>query len=163
MGNGTHACCSDRREAVRGGCGQNFPLFCNGKLYTPRQIRLGSFLGGPIAAVYFLRENFRALDKTADARRTVVWGVGIVAGMMLIIPFLPDHFPNYIVPLAYSYAAGSVAEKWQLERQAILASETYQIHSNWRVFGLSLLFLAASTLIFVVEIFCLISLGWVRS
>src|SRR5450631_1834946 len=109
-------------------------------LYTPLQIRAGSFLGGPIAAVYFLRKNFRVLDKVPEARTTLVWGVAFVVGLLVLVPVLPDHFPNYVIPLFYSFAAGSMAEKWQLQKQAIVDSGRYQFQSNWRVFGLALLF-----------------------
>jgi hypothetical protein len=131
----------------------------NAKLYTPAQIRAGSFLGGPIAAAYLLRGNFLVLDRGPEARTTVVWGVVFVAGLMALLPFLPTRFPNLIVPLLYSIAAGSVADKWQLQKQAIVDSGKYQIQSNWRVFGMALLFMIAFMLIVVLEIFCLVALG----
>jgi hypothetical protein len=132
------------------------------KLYTPLQIRAGSFLGGPIAAVYFLRENFRVLDKVPEARATVVWGAAFVCGLMALLPFLPDRFPNVVIPLLYSIAAGSVAEKWQLQKQTIVDSGTYKFQSNWRVFGLALLFLIAFLLVAVVELFCLNAVGLIH-
>ena len=128
-------------------------------LYTPAQIRTGSFLGGPIAAAYLLRENFRVLDRGPQARATVVWGAAFVAGLMALLPFLPTRFPNYLIPLLYSIAAGAVADKWQLQKQAIVDSGKYQVHSNWRVFGMALLSMAAFMLIVVLEIFCLVALG----
>lgn len=131
----------------------------NAKLYTPAQIRAGSFLGGPIAAAYLLRENFLVLDRGTEARTTVVWGIVFVAGLMALLPFLPTRFPNSIIPLLYSLAAGSVADKWQLQKQAIVDSGKYRIQSNWRVFGMALLFMIAFMLIVVLEIFCLVALG----
>ena len=73
------------------------------KLYTPQQIRAGSFLGGPIAAVFFLRENFRVLDMVAEAGATLIWGAAFVVGLMILLPFLPDHFPSYVISLTYSF------------------------------------------------------------
>jgi hypothetical protein len=131
------------------------------KLYTPLQIRLGSFLGGPIAAVHFLRENFRVLGKVAEARTALVWGVAFIVGLMVLLPFLPDHFPNYVVPLLYSFAAGSVAEKWQLPKQSIIASGIYGVQSNWRVFGFALLAMIAFLVILLAELFGLNALGLV--
>jgi hypothetical protein len=131
----------------------------NAKLYTPAQIRAGSFLGGPIAAAYLLWKNFRVLDRGPEARTTVVWGVAFVAGLMVLLPFLPARFPNYLIPLLYSIAAGSVADKWQLQKQAIVDSGRFQIQSNWRVFGMALLFMIAFMLIIVFEMFCLDALG----
>jgi hypothetical protein len=129
------------------------------KLYTPLQVRLGSFLGGPIASVYFLRENFRTLGKASEARATLGWGGAIVIGLLASLPFLPTRFPNYVVPLAYSYAAGSITERWQLQKQAIVDSGTYQVQSNWRVFGLALLFLVAFLAMGGVVYLCAVDLG----
>jgi hypothetical protein len=131
----------------------------NPRLYTPLQIRAGSFLGGPIASVFFLRENFRVLGKVSEARTTLVWGIVLVVCLLAVVPFIPGHFPNYVIPLTYSIAAGSVAEKWQLPKQAIVDSGKYQFQSSWRVFGLSLLFLLAFLVVCVVEYFCLVALG----
>jgi hypothetical protein len=132
------------------------------RLYTPLQVRLGSFLGGPIAAAYFLRENFRVLAKMPEARPTVVWGAAFVAGLMVLLPFLPERFPNYLIPLLYSYAAGSVAEKWQLQKQAIVTSGIYGVQSNWRVLGLALLFMIAFIVILFAELICLTALDLIH-
>ena len=130
-----------------------------GRLYTPGQIRAGSFLGGPIVAAYFLRENFRILGRSSEARTTVMWGAALVVGLMALVPFLPTRFPNYLVPILYATAAGSVADKWQLKKQAIIDSGTYQVQSNWRVFGMSILLMLAFLVIMVLEIFGLAALG----
>lgn len=129
------------------------------KLYTPLQIRAGAFLGGPFATVYFLSENFRVLGRLAVVKTTLIWGAAFVVGLIVLMPFIPDRFPNYVVPLAYAYAAGAVASKWQLQIKAIVDSEIYQIHSNWRVFGLALLFMVAFVLVLFVVLFCLNSIG----
>jgi hypothetical protein len=139
--------------------GDGSPKAQNGKLYTPTQIRLGSFLGGPIAAVYFLRENFRVLGRLPEVRTTLIVGTAVVIGLLALLPFLPAHFPNYIVPLTYSYAAGAAASKWQLNKEAILDSGIYRLQSNWRVFGLSLLLLFAFVLALAAELICLSSIG----
>lgn len=134
----------------------------NPKLYTPRQIRLGSFLGGPIASVYFLKENFRVLGKISESRTTLLWGSALVICLLASLSFLPAHFPNYVVPLAYSYVAGSICEKWQLQKQAIVDSGAYQVQSGWRVLGLALLFLLSFLVIGVAGYFCFSALGLVN-
>jgi hypothetical protein len=134
----------------------------NAKLYTPTQIRAGSFLGGPIAAAYLLRENFLVLGRDTEARATVVWGVAFFAGLMALLPFLPTHVPNVLIPLLYSIAAGSIADKWQLQKKAIVDSGRYQIQSNWRVVGMALLFMIVFLLVGFLEMFCLIALGLIH-
>ncbi|HEY2685666.1 MAG TPA: hypothetical protein VGI93_19305 [Steroidobacteraceae bacterium] len=129
--------------------------------YTPMQVRVGSWLGGPIAAVFFLRENFRVLDRSAQAKATLLWGAAFCVASFSLLPFLPDRFPDYLVPLAYSYAAGAIAAKWQLPKQAIVNSTAYQLQSNWRLCGISLLLAAAYLGIAFVELFSLDALGLV--
>jgi hypothetical protein len=134
----------------------------NAKLYTPAQVRVGSFIGGPIAAAYLLWENFRVLDREPEARAALAWGAAFVVFLMALLPFLPTRFPNSLIPLLYSIAAGSVADKWQLKKQAIADSGRYQIQSNWRVFRMALLFMIAFILLMSLEIFCLAALGLKR-
>jgi hypothetical protein len=132
------------------------------KLYTPLQVRLGSFLGGPIAPVFLLRENFRVLGKSAEARATTIWGGAFVACVLALLPFLPSRFPNYVIPIGYSIAAGVLVEKWQLQKQAILDSGKYQIQSNWRVVGLAIVVLLIFMVVTLIELFLLDALGIVR-
>jgi hypothetical protein len=44
------------------------------KIYSPNQVGLGTFFGGPLAAVYFLKKNFDAVDNSATAEKTVIIG-----------------------------------------------------------------------------------------
>src|SRR5271166_4121575 len=125
--------------------GPNAAITPKSRLYTPAQIRVGTFVGGPIAAAYLLRENFLRLGRGSEARTTVLWGVALTAALMALAPVLPKNVPNVVIPLLYSIVAGSVAEKWQLRKQAIRDSGWYQIQSNWRVLGISLLFMIAFT------------------
>ncbi len=39
------------------------------KLYTPTQVFVASFFGGPLAAFHTVRQNFKALGKTKEARQ----------------------------------------------------------------------------------------------
>jgi hypothetical protein len=137
----------------------NADLLPNAKLYTPRQIRIGTFLGGPIAAVYLLRANFIALNGISEARTTVLCGVALMAGLLVLVPFLPKHFPNYLIPLVISIAAGFVADKWQLPKQAIADSGSYAFQSNWRLVGVTVLSMIAFLLIIVIGIVSLTAFG----
>jgi hypothetical protein len=113
------------------------------KVYSPTQVALSTFLGGPIAMVYVLKKNFEVLENKRAAQTTVIWGSLLVALVVLILPFLPEQFPNLALPLAYGYAARMVAEKYQLSKGAIVASDRFEFQSNWKVFGVSIGLLAA--------------------
>ncbi len=122
------------------------------KLYSPRQAYVGSFLGGPLAAMYVLKKNFDVLGNKSGSRKTLIWG-----GLLIAIYFVTTgvflveapsfNFPNYVLPIAYSLLTLGIVEKYQMSKKAILASPQYEIESNWRV-----LFVSVGSLI----VFCLV-------
>jgi hypothetical protein len=109
------------------------------KIYSPNQVAFGSFVGGPLAAMFVLWSNFRALGNDLGARQTLIWGALFVLLLLIVLSFLPDRFPGQMgIPVAYTVAARSFAEKYQLSKSAIQESEQYAFQSNWNVFGISL-------------------------
>jgi hypothetical protein len=73
-------------------------------LYSPRQIALAAFLGSPLAAGWFFRQNFLTL---ADEQRAIrsMWVGGGCTVLVLAIGFaLPRHFPNALLPALYTAA-----------------------------------------------------------
>ena len=114
------------------------------KLYTPAQVAVSSLLGGPCAAVFVLWKNFRGLGKSSNATHAIVWGTFLALLVFLIVPFLPEKFPNVVVPAAYTGVAMSVNRQYQLSKKEILESERYEIRSNWNVLGISIAFLFAT-------------------
>jgi hypothetical protein len=118
------------------------------RLYSPRQATMASFFGGPFAAIHVVRSNYKELGNDASFRAALLWGALFVVILLLVLPFLPEKFPNTALPVAYSLAVGQLVEKHQMTKDAIQASETYEFHSNWRVAGIAavtlLIFLAVS-------------------
>lgn len=127
-------------------------------VYSPRQIFAGSLLGGPIALVYFLRNNFQRLGKKAAAAQTLLWGVLFNIAILAAIPFLPKHFPNYVLPLSYSWVARIIADTKQLNKGSIASSTQFDFHSNWRVFGLGFVFVLGTLLLWFPFLFVLLQL-----
>ena len=108
------------------------------KVLSPNQILAGSFWGGPIAAVYYLRRNYIALGKDDYAQKTLAYGIIIIVFLLGLLPFLPEKFPNMILPLAYSFAAMQLATSTQLRKQMIEESDEYEFESNFKIFGVGL-------------------------
>lgn len=129
-------------------------------LYSPTQVALGAFLGGPMGVVYFLHANFRTLGEQALATRTWRWGAAFMIAWVAIVPLLPERFPSTPLTIAYVIVARQVSEKHQMTKQAIADSPFYAFHSNWRVFGLSLLCFLVSLIALLVPTFALAWLGW---
>jgi hypothetical protein len=111
----------------------------SGTLYSPRQIYLASFLGSPIAAAWFIHRNFMTLGNESRALRTL--GLGFAATVAVLVAgfYLPNRFPNLLLPLAYSFAIYQYA--------LFLFKGAYNKHltegglkgSWWMVIGVSLL------------------------
>ena len=119
------------------------------KLYSPKQVSVGAFLGGPIAAVYFLKKNFDALGKINEARSTLLYGTLMTIGMIFVLPFLPEKFPNMALPVVYTAWANLVVQQYQLKKSDIEASNEYTFGSNWKVLAVSI---ASLALFFVLAI-----------
>lgn len=129
------------------------------KLLSPNQIALGSFWGGPIAAVYYLRQNYLAMGKGEYAQKTLTYGMLLIVSLLGLLPFLPEQFPNMLLPLMYSVCAKQVAITTQLEKKNIEESEEYTFESNWNIFGVGILTLLLFCALALMVIFMLESLG----
>ena len=110
-----------------------------GTLYSPRQIFAASFLGSPIAAAWFVHRNFMTLNPESRGLRTLWLGLAATVAVFVVAFYLPKHFPNALLPLAYSFAIYQYA--------LFLFKTSYHQHlaaggrtgSWWRVIGVSLL------------------------
>ena len=102
-------------------------------IYTPFQVRLASFLGGPLAAVFTLHQNFKALQDAQGQRLTLWLGIAFNLALVALLPFLPERFPRQLIPLLYSFAAGGIASTKQLSKAQLNASDQYQRRSGWNV------------------------------
>lgn len=122
------------------------------RVYSPTQAASGAFLGGPIASVFFLKQNFRALGNASGESKALIYGAALVLLLLGVLPFLPDKFPNMAIPLATVIATRTLVEKYQVTKQTVVDSELLEFHSNWRVFTVSL----ACMIAFFVLVFAVI-------
>lgn len=132
------------------------------KLYSSAQVMVGSFVGGPFAAVYLLWMNFRALGEEANAKRMLNWGAVFVAAVFIILPMLPAKFPNYVLPVVCALGARLVAERFHLTKQAIKASDHYALQSNWNVLYISCALALAYLVLAVGFVIALDEIGLIR-
>jgi hypothetical protein len=129
------------------------------KIYTPNQVALGSYLGGPLAAIYFLKGNFDTLGKDALSKKTILIGTLISIVLLSLMPFIPESTPNSLIPLLYLIPAIIVVKKFQLSKQEIFESPEFSFQSNWKVFGMSLAWLFAFLVVAMGFMFVLESVG----
>ena len=121
----------------------------NHPIYSPNQVMAGAFLGGPVGLIWFLRENFVTLGDDGLAKKSLVYGAGLIVALLVILPLLPEKFPSLPFTIAYMILGQQIANSRQMTRKAIEASTRYTFHSNWRVFGLGLLCLLGSLIVLV--------------
>jgi hypothetical protein len=131
-------------------------------LYSPIQVGVSAFVGGPFGAVFTLWKNFRALGNERAATHTLIGGAVFIVAVLAVVPFLPDKFPNSPIPIAYTVAAIVIARQYQLTKQAIRESEQYQFRSNWNVFGISIGFMFLFLAVIGLWIFALIGLDLIK-
>jgi hypothetical protein len=122
------------------------------RVFSPAQGSAGTFLGGPLAGTYFIRANYLALGETKRARLATIWGIVICAAILLVLPFMPEKMPGYIIPIAYAITARTIIERAQFTKAYIAASNDLAFHSNWRVVGVALLGLVIFALLAIGEL-----------
>jgi hypothetical protein len=74
------------------------------RLYVPGQTFAAALLGGPLAAAWLFRENYRAFGKDRSATQSIWIGVGATVALAALGFVLPERFPGLVLPIAYSLA-----------------------------------------------------------
>ncbi|HEY8190415.1 MAG TPA: hypothetical protein VIF12_06990 [Micavibrio sp.] len=112
------------------------------KLFSPTQILVGTFFGGPLAGMYFLYSNFEDLGDKRNSEKTIMYGGLSFILFMLIIytitELLPDaSFSTIGLPLSlgYSVFAQETAKKYQFKESII--PNGHSKYSNLKVLGIS--------------------------
>jgi hypothetical protein len=129
------------------------------KVYSPIQVLAASFLGGPMAMVYVLWKNFETLDNPHGMHQILFWGSIFIIALMLFSPLLPNSWLDYVIPFAYPLAAWSLAESFQMSKQAIADSQTYEFQSVSNVIAVSVVFLVAMIVVSFGWFFVLVAVG----
>ena len=129
------------------------------KMYSPNQISLGTYLGGPFAAIYFLKRNFDALNKEDLSKKTMQIGILFSIIILAIMPFIPESTPNILIPMLYLIPVIMVVGKHQMKKEEIIESSEYDFQSNWNVFGMSIIWLLAFLVAGIILLLVLESAG----
>jgi hypothetical protein len=129
------------------------------KIYSPLQVLAAAFLGGPMAMVYVLWKNFQTLENPHGMHQILIWGSIFIIALMLFSPLLPNSWLDFVIPFAYPLAAWSLAESFQMSKQAIADSQTYEFQSAWNVITVSFIFLPAMVIVAFTWFTTLVALG----
>ena len=106
--------------------------------FSPRQVGIGTFFGGPLAAGLLLRENARAVRDESGAQNALWGGIGGTALLLVLALFvLPDNVPGTVIGGATALAAHSMTKQQWARRTA--SHPTPRTAETRRVVKISLL------------------------
>ncbi len=108
------------------------------KLFSPTQIAVATLIGGPLAAVYTIKENYRAMNLPELHKASMIYGILLTVLIFAIGWFLPENFPAIVFNVIYVVAIRYWVEKKQISREQIEQEEQLDFQSNGQVFGISI-------------------------
>jgi hypothetical protein len=119
------------------------------KVYSQKGVTLGAFLGGPVTAGYLLIENYKSLEKKSVVNKA--WGITIISTVVYyaLAYYLKEVLHVSTVPLFIICVAGAgqIFKQMQAADVEAYIQRGGEIHSNWRVAGIGLLFLLGTVLV----------------
>jgi hypothetical protein len=120
------------------------------KAYSPGQVAGAAFLGLPIAGSILLASNFVLFGAPDRKWQSIRGGSLATVAVIALAFFLPEGFPDGVLPAVYTVALLQFAKSTQAsDFEAYVASGGLK-HSNWRVFGIGLFWmLIVLTFLFV--------------
>lgn len=128
----------------------------NVTFYSQKAIGIATFIGGPMAAGYLIRENYFALNKPDNGNKAFL--ISIIATFILFggIFIIPDNIiekiPNQILPLAYTGIIYLIVEKIHGTILKDHEKKENKFFSAWKAAGIgfiSLMILATIALSYI--------------
>lgn len=129
------------------------------KIFKDKAIWVGTFLGGPLVAGYFIAENFKVFGEQDKVKKTWIYAILTTIAVFAIAFSIPEdiNIPNQLIPLVYTGIAYFIIIHFQGDRIKAHIDEGGPLHGWWRIIGISLIGLLVTTLPFL--IFFLVSTG----
>lgn len=111
------------------------------KFYKARTIWVGTFVGGPLTAGYFIAENFKKLKEPQKAKRT--WSFTILATILIFtaVFLIPENvnIPNQLIPFIYTGIAYYLAKKLQGAQIQSQVESGAGYFGWWKIIAVSLI------------------------
>lgn len=128
-------------------------------VFSPTQAALGTFLGGPLAGLYYIKHNFRVLKRSEQEQQTVRYGGMFMVALLAVLPFIPEEVPGLPFAIAFVVVARMLVEKYQFSKQQIIDAPELHFQSNWLVLGVSIVSILTFLALSFAVIFGLASAG----
>lgn len=111
------------------------------KLYTEKQLYVGTFLGGPLVAGIMAFKNFRRLGEPKKAERSILFTILFTVILFVLIYKLPENIyesiPNYVVPLINAAIVAFCFKKFLGQKHDDFFQNDGARESNWKVAGIT--------------------------
>lgn len=126
------------------------------RIYTQREIEVGTVLGGPFVAGYFMYCNYKVFQEPEKARTSLLTGLFLTVllsiGLVLAPAKIIRALPKELIPLVDGIIAYWIVRVYQARRITEYVESGGRKASGWRVAGMSLV----GTLVFAVPVFILV-------
>ena len=123
------------------------------RYYSPNQIYVGTFLGGPIAGIWYLARNFSAFGQDEAVRSTWLYGLLLTILFVEVGMFVPDEVPAVAFSAVYTGIVAFLLEKYQAKNlQAAAENPQIQRESHWKVAGVVLVSLIAVLVLAIMQV-----------
>lgn len=125
----------------------------NLKFYSQKAIGIATFIGGPLAAGYLIRENYLSLNKPDEGRKSLLIGIAstilLFIGIFMIPESIMDKVPNQILPAIYTGIVLYIVAKIHGTILYQHKENGNEFYSEWKAAGIGLI----SAIILVIGIF----------
>jgi hypothetical protein len=113
------------------------------KFYSQKAIGIATFIGGPLAAGYLIRENYLTLNKPDEGKKSLIIGIIstiiLFGGIFMIPESIMDKVPNQILPLIYTGIIYLIVEKIHGQILNKHKENKNEFFSGWKAAGIGLI------------------------
>jgi len=112
----------------------------NFKFYSQKAIGIATFIGGPLAAGYLIRENFNTISKPDEGKKSLIIGIIstilLFGGIFIIPENIMDKIPNQLLPLIYTGLVYLIVEHYQGKLLNTHKDNNNEFYSGWKASGI---------------------------
>ncbi|MBW7870711.1 MAG: hypothetical protein H3C39_06580 [Flavobacteriia bacterium] len=111
------------------------------KIYKDKAIWVGTFLGGPLVAGYYIAENFKAFNDSKKAKKTWFFAILSTIAIFGIVFLLPENIkiPNATIPIIYTVIAYSLTQHFQGKKITTHLDLGGEFFGWWRTIAVALI------------------------
>jgi len=110
------------------------------KFYSQKAIGIATFIGGPLAAGYLIRENYLSLEKPDEGKKSLIIGlistILLFSGIFMIPESIRDKLPNQILPAIYTGITYLIVEKIHGKTLKQHKENGNEFYSGWKAAGI---------------------------